>query len=40
MSTQAARNIRLTHNSQQRSFRLLELTPEIAELLSSDNAPV
>ena len=40
MSTQAARSIRLTHSSQQRAFRLLELTPEIVELLSSDNAPV
>ncbi|CRG83749.1 hypothetical protein PISL3812_01105 [Talaromyces islandicus] len=40
MSTQAARSIRLTHGSQQRAFRLLELTPEIVELLSADNAPV
>ncbi|EED18171.1 sister chromatid cohesion protein Dcc1, putative [Talaromyces stipitatus ATCC 10500] len=39
MSTQSARSIRLTHSSPQQAFRLLELTPEILELISSPNAP-
>ncbi|KAL3706509.1 hypothetical protein TMatcc_007521 [Talaromyces marneffei ATCC 18224] len=39
MSTQAARSIRFTHNSPQQAFRLVELTPDLLELISSPNAP-
>ncbi|OKL64022.1 hypothetical protein UA08_00247 [Talaromyces atroroseus] len=39
MSTQTARAIRFTHTAPQQAFRLLELTPEILELISSENAP-
>ncbi|KAL5003276.1 hypothetical protein BDV10DRAFT_201133 [Aspergillus recurvatus] len=39
MSTQSTPSILLTHQSPQRGFRLLELPPELAELLSSDDPP-
>ncbi|EAW19157.1 putative sister chromatid cohesion protein Dcc1 [Aspergillus fischeri NRRL 181] len=39
MSTQAARSILFTHTSPQQGFRLLELSSELAELLSSKEAP-
>lgn len=39
MSTQAARSIRFTHSSPQQAFRLVELTPDLLELISSPNAP-
>ncbi|KUL84719.1 hypothetical protein ZTR_07646 [Talaromyces verruculosus] len=39
MSTQAARSIRFTHSSPQQAFRLIELTPDLLELISSPNAP-
>ncbi|GFF70367.1 hypothetical protein IFM61392_09627 [Aspergillus lentulus] len=39
MSTQAARSILFTHTSPQQGFRLLELPSELAELLSSNEAP-
>ncbi|KAJ0414933.1 hypothetical protein BJY00DRAFT_270402 [Aspergillus carlsbadensis] len=39
MSTQSAPSILFTHRSQQRGFRLLELPPDLAELLVSDNPP-
>ncbi|KKA25664.1 hypothetical protein T310_0304 [Rasamsonia emersonii CBS 393.64] len=39
MSTQAARSIRFTHTFPQQGFRLLELPPELLELLSSDDPP-
>ncbi|EAW14449.1 putative sister chromatid cohesion protein Dcc1 [Aspergillus clavatus NRRL 1] len=39
MSTQAARSILFTHTSPQQGFRLLELPPELAELLTSKHAP-
>ncbi|KAL1863524.1 hypothetical protein Plec18167_000617 [Paecilomyces lecythidis] len=40
MSTQAARSIRFTHTFPQQGFRLLELPPEVLELLSKEDAPV
>ncbi|KAL3478613.1 hypothetical protein BJX99DRAFT_102023 [Aspergillus californicus] len=39
MSTQSTPSILFTHNSAQQPFRLLELSPELAELLSSDCPP-
>ncbi|KAF7134119.1 hypothetical protein CNMCM5793_005748 [Aspergillus hiratsukae] len=39
MSTQAAQSILFTHTTPQQGFRLLELPPELAELLSSKEAP-
>ncbi|KAL6239689.1 hypothetical protein BDW75DRAFT_101749 [Aspergillus navahoensis] len=39
MSTQSTPSILLTHRSPQQGFRLLELPPELAELLSSDDPP-
>ncbi|KAL5048162.1 hypothetical protein BDW71DRAFT_25962 [Aspergillus fruticulosus] len=39
MSTQSTPSILLTHRSLQQGFRLLELPPELAELLSSDDPP-
>ncbi|KAJ5782600.1 hypothetical protein N7457_004374 [Penicillium paradoxum] len=40
MSTQDARSILFTHTRPQQGFRLLELTPELEELLTSKDAPV
>ena len=41
MSTQNAQSIvPLTHISPQQGFKLLELPPEVAGILSSDDAPV
>ncbi|KAJ5893749.1 hypothetical protein N7495_005440 [Penicillium taxi] len=40
MSTQHSRRILFTHTHPQQGFRLLELTPELEELLSSKDAPV
>lgn len=40
MSTQNARSILFTHTHPQQGFRLLELTPELEELLTSKDAPV
>lgn len=40
MSTQAASSIRFTHTFPQQGFRLLELPPEVLELLSKEDAPV
>lgn len=39
MSTQSARSILFTQRSPQQGFKLLELPPELAELLSSTEAP-
>ncbi|KAL4807683.1 hypothetical protein BDV18DRAFT_158889 [Aspergillus unguis] len=39
MSTQSTPSILFTHHSRQQGFRLLELSPDLAELLSSDNPP-
>jgi hypothetical protein len=39
MSTQTAQSIDFTHTYPQQGFRLLELSPELLELLSSDNPP-
>lgn len=39
MSTQAARSIPFTHTTPQQGFRLLELSPELMELISSNEAP-
>ncbi|KAL2819097.1 hypothetical protein BJX63DRAFT_27596 [Aspergillus granulosus] len=39
MSTQSTPSILFTHRSPQRGFRLLELPPDLAELLASDNPP-
>ncbi|KAL4878900.1 sister chromatid cohesion protein Dcc1 [Aspergillus karnatakaensis] len=39
MSTQSTPSILFTHRSHQQGFRLLELPPELAELLSSENPP-
>ncbi|KAL4919562.1 hypothetical protein BDW62DRAFT_41504 [Aspergillus aurantiobrunneus] len=39
MSTQSTPSILFTHRSPQQGFRLLELPPELADLLSSDNPP-
>ncbi|KAL4760626.1 putative sister chromatid cohesion protein Dcc1 [Aspergillus foveolatus] len=39
MSTQSTPSILFTHQTPQQGFRLLELPPELAELLSSDNPP-
>ncbi|KAL1969683.1 hypothetical protein VTN77DRAFT_8236 [Rasamsonia byssochlamydoides] len=39
MSTQTAQSIRFTHTFPQQGFRLLELPPELVELLSSDDPP-
>ena len=36
MSTQSARPILFTHSTPQHAFRLLELTPELVELLSKE----
>ncbi|CAI7672985.1 unnamed protein product [Penicillium crustosum] len=40
MSTQDSRGILFTHTRPQEGFRLLELTPELEELLTSKDAPV
>ncbi|KAJ5121638.1 uncharacterized protein N7515_009599 [Penicillium bovifimosum] len=40
MSTQAAPSILFTHTNPQDGFRLLELSPELEELLTSKDAPV
>ncbi|KAL4958026.1 sister chromatid cohesion protein Dcc1 [Aspergillus filifer] len=40
MSTQSTPSILFTHRSPQQGFRLLELPPELAELLASENPPV
>ncbi|KXG47803.1 Sister chromatid cohesion protein DCC1 [Penicillium griseofulvum] len=40
MSTQDARGILFTHTRPQEGFRLLELTPELEELLTSKDAPI
>lgn len=39
MSTQSAPRIRFTQTAPQQSFRLLELPPELAEVLSAKDAP-
>ncbi|KAL4768275.1 hypothetical protein BDW60DRAFT_219883 [Aspergillus nidulans var. acristatus] len=39
MSTQSTPSILFTHQTPQQGFRLLELPPELAELLSSDDPP-
>ncbi|OJJ66874.1 hypothetical protein ASPBRDRAFT_59310 [Aspergillus brasiliensis CBS 101740] len=39
MSTQSAQSILFTHTAPQQAFRLLELPPDLAELLASDNPP-
>ncbi|KAL2829277.1 hypothetical protein BDW59DRAFT_38640 [Aspergillus cavernicola] len=39
MSTQSTPSILFTHQPAQQSFRLLELPPDLADLLSSDNPP-
>ncbi|RDW78635.1 putative sister chromatid cohesion protein Dcc1 [Aspergillus mulundensis] len=39
MSTQSTPSILFTNRSRQQGFRLLELPPELAELLSSENPP-
>ncbi|KAJ5165945.1 Sister chromatid cohesion protein Dcc1 [Penicillium capsulatum] len=39
MATQDTRSILVTNTHPQRGFRLLELTPELEELLTSQNAP-
>ncbi|KAL2837179.1 hypothetical protein BJY01DRAFT_47248 [Aspergillus pseudoustus] len=39
MSTQSVPSILFTHRSPQHGFRLLELPPDLAELLASDNPP-
>ncbi|KAL4867156.1 hypothetical protein BDV12DRAFT_123867 [Aspergillus spectabilis] len=39
MSTQSTPSILFTHRTAQQGFRLLELPPELADLLSSDNPP-
>lgn len=39
MSTQAAKSTLLTHRSPQEGLKLLELPPELADVLSSDEAP-
>ncbi|OJJ97096.1 hypothetical protein ASPACDRAFT_33124 [Aspergillus aculeatus ATCC 16872] len=39
MSTQSAQSILFTHTAPQQGFRLLELPPEVADLLASENAP-
>ncbi|PWY89010.1 hypothetical protein BO70DRAFT_393529 [Aspergillus heteromorphus CBS 117.55] len=39
MSTQAAQSILFTHTAPQQSFRLLELPPDLADLLTSENPP-
>ncbi|KNG88628.1 sister chromatid cohesion protein Dcc1 [Aspergillus nomiae NRRL 13137] len=39
MSTQAASSILFTHTSPQQGFKLLELPPELADLLTSKEAP-
>ncbi|CAG8903705.1 unnamed protein product [Penicillium egyptiacum] len=40
MSTQGSRSILFTHTRPQEGFRLLELTPELEELLTSKDAPL
>lgn len=40
MSTQDSRSILFTNTSPQQGFRLLELTPELEQLLMSKDAPV
>ncbi|KAL4787891.1 hypothetical protein BJX76DRAFT_353689 [Aspergillus varians] len=40
MSTQSTPSILFTHHSRQQGFRLLELPPELADLLASDNPPI
>ncbi|KAJ5980747.1 hypothetical protein N7481_008045 [Penicillium waksmanii] len=40
MSTQTSRSILFTHTQPQQSFRLLELPPDLEELLTSKDAPV
>ncbi|PYI21107.1 sister chromatid cohesion protein Dcc1 [Aspergillus violaceofuscus CBS 115571] len=39
MSTQSAPSILFTHTAPQQGFRLLELPPEVADLLTSDHPP-
>ncbi|PYH86016.1 hypothetical protein BO82DRAFT_273812 [Aspergillus uvarum CBS 121591] len=39
MSTQSTPSILFTHTAPQQGFRLLELPPEVADLLTSDNPP-
>jgi hypothetical protein len=39
MSTQSTPSILFTHSSAQRGFRLLELPPDLAELLASNDPP-
>lgn len=39
MSTQATPSILFTHSTPQQGFRLLELPPELVDLVSSDDAP-
>jgi hypothetical protein len=39
MATQDSRSILFTHTRPQQGFRLLELTPELEELLTSKDAP-
>ncbi|RAH49803.1 putative sister chromatid cohesion protein Dcc1 [Aspergillus brunneoviolaceus CBS 621.78] len=39
MSTQSAQSILFTHTAPQQGFRLLELPPEVADLLASENPP-
>ncbi|OJJ51175.1 hypothetical protein ASPZODRAFT_138284 [Penicilliopsis zonata CBS 506.65] len=40
MSTQGAPSVRFTHTSPQQGFKLLELPPELLNLLTSDDAPI
>lgn len=40
MSTQTSRSVLFTHTQPQQSFRLLELPPDLEELLTSKDAPV
>ncbi|KAF9883428.1 hypothetical protein FE257_003469 [Aspergillus nanangensis] len=40
MSTQAARSILFTHTSPQQGYKLLELPPELADVLSSSDPPI
>ena len=40
MATQDSHNILFTHTQPQQGFRLLELPPDLEELLSSKDAPV
>ena len=40
MATQDSRGILFTHTYPQQGFRLLELPPELEEILTSNDAPV